>query len=252
MVRAKKHLGQHFLRDLDIAEKIVGLLDVQDGASIVELGPGEGVLTDFILGKTESLTLVEIDDESVAHLEMKYGKKGPRILNTDFLKVDFSDISKDDFNLIGNFPYNISSQIMFRVFENKDQVNQVVGMFQKEVAQRLTADPGTKNYGILSVLLQFYYDVAYCFDVPAHVFDPPPKVTSGVINIKRNDRKSLPLLDEKIKKIVKLAFGQRRKTLRNSLKSLLQDRALPEQFQMKRPEQLSCDEFLELCLFLEG
>ncbi|MFT4662457.1 MAG: 16S rRNA (adenine1518-N6/adenine1519-N6)-dimethyltransferase [Patiriisocius sp.] len=253
MVKPKKHLGQHFLTDLVIAEKIVEALEVDSSSSVLEIGPGEGVLTDFLMAKKNiELTLIEIDPESIFHLNLNYINRDVKIIEGDFLKMDLDDIfAEKSLKIIGNFPYNISSQIMFKVFENRDQVIGLVGMFQKEVAKRIAAPPGSKTYGILSVLIQAYYSVEYILDVPPEVFNPPPKVHSGVIKLQRNDRSKLPMSDNDFKKIVKMAFGQRRKTLRNSLRGALGDKVLPEKFTMQRPEQLSVDDFLELAIFLK-
>jgi len=249
MVRAKKHLGQHFLTSLATAQAIVGLLS-ENEETVLEIGPGEGVLTDFLVERVGmNLHMVEIDTESVAHLREQYPASLDRIHETDFLKMDLRPLG-EKLSIIGNFPYNISSQILFRVFEERDRVTEVVGMFQKEVAKRVASGPGNKTYGILSVLLQAYYTIDYHITVPPEAFRPPPKVESGVIRLVRNKREGLPMDDKRFKSIVKTAFGQRRKTLRNSLKGLIGDNELPEEFSSKRPEQLGVDEFIRLAQWI--
>jgi len=253
MVKPKKHLGQHFLTDLGIAKSIVDFVELDEVKEVLEIGPGEGVLTDFLIEKEGiDLAMIDLDEESIFHLQLKYLSRDAKIISGDFLQQNMSDIFRDKFQIIGNFPYNISSQIMFKIFENKETITAMVGMFQKEVAKRIAAGPGSKVYGILSVLIQLYYDVSYEFDVPPDVFNPPPKVHSGVIRLKRNNRVQLEMSDLEFKKVVKMAFGQRRKTLRNSLKTLIGDRELPETFQMQRPEQLSVEDFITLANFLKS
>ncbi|NNC82669.1 MAG: 16S rRNA (adenine(1518)-N(6)/adenine(1519)-N(6))-dimethyltransferase RsmA [Flavobacteriales bacterium] len=249
MVRAKKHLGQHFLRDEGIAKRIVSLLD-SDCRSALEIGPGTGVLTKYLLER-EALELhaVDLDTESIRYLQQHYPTLKERIYEADFLRMDLSMITPP-FCIIGNFPYNISSQILFRVLDLRDQVTQVVGMFQKEVAVRVTSGPGNKDYGILSVLLQAYYDAEYCFTVDEHVFDPPPKVKSGVLVLKRNEVEKLPCDEALFKKVVKTAFNQRRKTLRNSLRGMLGEKEIPEEFEMERPEQLGVEAFIRLTQYI--
>ena len=212
-VKAKKHLGQHFLKDLSIAEDIVNQLTIKEN-TILEIGPGMGVLTQFLVTKNIDLNVIEIDKESVFYLRLHYPEL--KIIEGDFLKLNLNTF-ENNISIIGNFPYNISSQILFKAFENRDKVTEVVGMFQKEVAERIASIKGKKK-GILSVLLQAFYDVEYCFEVDNYLFDPAPKVKSGVIKMKRNSRKKLEC-DEKIFiKMVKAGYNQRRKTLRNSLK----------------------------------
>lgn len=246
-VRAKKSLGQHFLKDLDAAKRIVdGLQPHGAYQKVLEIGPGMGVLTQFLVKKTEYQTsLIEIDQESVAYLRKNYLEfTGPRLIDGDFLRYPIENIfGEEKFGIVGNFPYFISTQIFFRVLEYKDQCVEIVGMLQKEVAVRLAAKPGNKDYGILSVLLQAYYDIEYLFSLGPEVFTPPPKVNSGVIRLVRNWDKKLECDPLKFKALVKMAFNQRRKTLRNALRSLqLPDHPLLS----KRAEQLGVAEFTEL------
>jgi 16S rRNA (adenine1518-N6/adenine1519-N6)-dimethyltransferase len=246
-VRAKKNLGQHFLNDLGAAQAIVDGLQ-PDGRykEVLEIGPGMGVLTQFLLKKTDYTThLIEIDTESVAYLRKNYLEfTGPRLIEGDFLRYPLEKIFEDrPFAIVGNFPYFISTQIFFRILDYKDQCVEVVGMLQKEVAVRLAAKPGNKDYGILSVLLQAYYDIEYLFSLGPEVFTPPPKVNSGVIRLKRNFDKKLDCDPKKFKSLVKMAFNQRRKTLRNALRAV----QLPEHpLLSKRAEQLSVADFVEL------
>ncbi len=246
-VRAKKSLGQHFLNDFNAAEGILDVL-VPNGAyqKVLEIGTGMGVLTQFLVKKTEYQTfLIEIDLESVAYLRKNYLEfTGPRLIDGDFLRYPLETIfGEEKFAIVGNFPYFISTQIFFRILEYKDQCVEVVGMLQKEVAIRLAAKPGTKDYGILSVLLQAYYDIEYLFSLGPEVFTPPPKVNSGVIRLVRNWDKKLDCDPAKFKSLVKMAFNQRRKTLRNALRALqLPDHPLLN----KRAEQLGVGEFTEL------
>ena len=217
-VRAKKHLGQHFLNDLRIASDITTLLS-KNTKNVIEIGPGMGILTQFLLKKDYKTQVVEIDRESVSYLRRNYPNLN--IHDGDFLKINLKEKYPFSFALIGNFPYNISSQILFKVFENKDQIPEIVGMFQKEVAERIVCKKGKKK-GILSVLLQVFYDIEYCFTVNEDVFIPPPKVKSGVIKLTRNNREHLPVDEKKFKQIVKAAFNQKRKTLHLS-ESFLQN-----------------------------
>lgn len=246
-VRAKKRLGQHFLTDMGIAQDIVDALSPQT-ARVLEIGPGMGVLTQFLLQK-ENLEVhaVELDEESVAYLRQHYPALGPRLYSMDFLKADLTSLIEPPFSIIGNFPYNISSQILFRVLDYREQIPEVVGMFQKEVAVRIASKPGNRDYGILSVLLQAYYDIEYLFTVEEYVFNPPPKVKSAVIRLKRNGCKQLPCNEDLWKQLIKTAFNQRRKTLRNSLKNVVFEDGFTENaiFQ-KRPEQLGVDDFVFL------
>ena len=217
-VRAKKHLGQHFLTDEDICQRIVNSLTKHGGyESVVEVGPGAGAITKYLVEKDYDFSVAEIDDESIEYLSKEF----PELIihSEDFLQMNLQAIAKDDkLAVIGNFPYNISSQIMFKVYDERAIIPEVVGMFQKEVAERIAEKPGSKKYGILSVLIQAYYDVEYLFTVDEHVFDPPPKVKSGVIRLKRNNIEALDCDEKFFKVVVKTAFGMRRKTLRNSLK----------------------------------
>lgn len=246
MVKPKKHLGQHFLKDesicLDIANALTGHGHYK---KVVEVGPGTGALTKFLLEKKEFDTyVVEIDRESVAYLKEHYPDL--KILEESFLNIDFNKFGEGNIAVIGNFPYNISSQILFKVLEERNRVPEVVGMFQKEVAQRIAEKPGTKTYGILSVLLQAYYDIEYLFTVDEDVFDPPPKVKSGVIRLVRNATEKLPCDEKKFKQVVKMAFNQRRKTIRNSIKPLLGGIDTSDPIFQERPEQLGVDEFVRL------
>ena len=246
-VKAKKHLGQHFLRDDNIAIKIVQSLDKSLSNSLIEIGPGTGVLTKFLINENYNLKLIEIDSESVNYLVSILKFDSDNILEGDFLKMRIDNIFNNQFSIIGNFPYNISTQIIFKVLENKNLVVQVVGMFQKEVAERICEKKGTKKYGILSVLTQAYYNVDYLFEVPPSVFNPPPKVQSAVIKLIRIDNISKNYNEELFYKIVKLSFQQRRKTLRNSLKIFNIPLNLREDaiFGL-RPEQLSVSDFINL------
>lgn len=254
-IRAKKHLGQHFLNDENIAKKIVdALLECNNGLPVVEVGPGTGVLTKYLIPELkDNFFALDVDRDSVPYLKEQYPQSAEQIYLADFLEFDFSTIIKDNFNVIGNFPYNISSQIMFKVLENRNNVDCVVGMFQKEVAQRIAEKPGSKVYGILSVFLQAFYDIEYLFTVNENAFTPPPKVKSAVIRLKRNQRKSLTCNEELFIKIIKATFNQRRKTIRNSIRAVVNipDEELTPLFQ-KRPEQLSVEQFIELTGFVEG
>lgn len=248
-VKPKKALGQHFLTDLTVAERIAATLDEFAGMPVVEVGPGMGVLTQFLLPKHPDLTVVELDGESVDYLRANMPQLGERILAEDFLKLDLGSLFPGkDFCVIGNYPYNISSQIFFHVLEWKDRVRCCSGMLQKEVAERLAAPPGTKARGILSVLLQAWYDVEYLFTVDENVFNPPPKVKSGVVKLVRNSVTDLGCDPALFKTVVKTTFGMRRKTLRNSVRSLLPaGRDLGDNALMAlRPEQLSVAQFVEL------
>ena len=247
-VRAKKNLGQHFLKDQTIAKQIVDSLKAESLKQVLEVGPGMGVLTQYLLqNKSFETFAVEIDRESVDYLNIHYPELKERIISHDFLNLNLHDYFKEPFALIGNFPYNISSQIFFKVLEYKDQIPEVVGMLQKEVAERLAAPPGSKTYGILSVFLQAYYDIEYLFTVNEDVFNPPPKVKSGVIRVTRNTIKSLDCDEKLFKSVVKMAFNQRRKTMRNSLKSMINtDELKSNPIFNKRPEQLGVDEFVKL------
>lgn len=244
-VRAKKNLGQHFLNDKNIAKRIVDSLQTNGISRVLEIGPGMGVLTQFLIQNTNYETsVVEIDRESVEYLEKHYPELKERIISADFLRLRLDNYFQERFAIIGNFPYNISSQIFFKVLDYRNQIPEVVGMLQKEVAERLAAGPGSKTYGILSVLLQAYYHIEYLFTVHENVFTPPPKVKSGVIRLTRNERTHLDCDEKLFTSIVKMAFNQRRKTMRNSLKSMIKgDELKANPIFDKRPEQLSVAEF---------
>ncbi|HEY2583606.1 MAG TPA: 16S rRNA (adenine(1518)-N(6)/adenine(1519)-N(6))-dimethyltransferase RsmA [Mucilaginibacter sp.] len=249
VVRAKKHLGQHFLTDKNIAEKIVGSLKHSDKyKQALEVGPGMGILSDILLQKSEfEVFLIDIDTESYQFLQKKYPQLGSRLINADFLEMDFTALFDGPIAIIGNFPYNISSQILFKVLDNRQQVVEVVGMFQKEVAERCTAKPGSKEYGILSVFLQAYYKVEYLFTVKAGVFNPPPKVLSAVIRLTRNDVAELNCNEKLFWQVVKAGFNQRRKTLRNALSSLInKEKMADEPLLDLRAERLSVTDFVSL------
>ncbi len=252
-VKPKKSLGQHFLTDLSVAERIADTLNDYNKYPTLEVGPGMGVLTQYLIEKGHDLTVVELDTESVEYLQRNFPQLNNRIISDDFLKLDLNQIYGDKkFNVIGNYPYNISSQIFFKVLDYRDQVICCSGMLQKEVAERIAAKPGSKTYGILSVLLQAWYDIEYLFTVSENVFNPPPKVKSGVIRLVRNNVTDLGCDEKKFKSIVKVSFGQRRKTLRNSLRSMAQDPTiLNDEIFNKRPEQLSVAEFIKLTQMLK-
>lgn len=254
-VRPKKALGQHFLTDESVAARIAATLDPWQGLPVLEVGPGMGVLTKYLLASGHDVKVAEIDGESIEYLRYHYPELAGRILDADFLKLDLAHLYPDGqkFCVIGNYPYNISSQIFFHVLDYKDQVTVCSGMLQREVAERLAAEPGTKARGILSVLLQAWYEVKYLFTVSENVFNPPPKVKSGVIIMTRNDVTSLGCDERLFKTVVKTTFGQRRKTIRNSVKSLLPPGApIPESPLMAmRPEQLTVSQFIDLTLLIE-
>lgn len=242
-VRAKKHLGQHFLKDENIAAKIAGSLS-PDAMNVLEIGPGTGVLTKYLIGKpTKSFKLIEIDRESISFLRNNYPELGDNLIEGDFLRINLQSIFTEPYSIIGNFPYNISSQIFFKILEHREQVIEVVGMIQQEVAQRMAAKEGSKTYGILSVLLQAWYDIEYLFFVPASVFIPPPKVTSAVIRLRRNQVHELGCDPVLFTRVVKTAFNQRRKTLHNALKPIA---SYQGRYSGKRAEQLSVADFIEL------
>jgi len=242
-VRAKKHLGQHFLNDENIAFNITELLN-NNTKNVVEIGAGMGVLTKFLVKNDYKTEVVEIDTESVFYLRINYPELC--IHEGDFLQLNLKNQYPYNFSLIGNFPYNISSQILFKVFENRDQIPEVIGMFQKEVAERIACEKGKKR-GILSVFLQTFYDIEYCFTVNEDVFTPPPKVKSGVIKLVRNNRKKLSVDEKKFKRVVKAGFNQKRKTLRNALKpfSLINESEIANLLPL-RAEQLTVDDFIKL------
>lgn len=264
-VRAKKALGQHFLTDQSIAENIVRALDTPC-RNVLEIGPGTGVLSQYLLRRDDiDLRMVEIDSESVEYLLSHFPAARGKVISGDFLKMDLQTVMGENFSIIGNFPYNISSQIFFRILDNRKAVPTVVCMVQKEVAQRVAEQPGSKTYGILSVLLQAWYDIEYLFSVGPGAFCPPPKVQSAVIRLRRNSRTGLGCDETLFKTIVKTSFGQRRKTLRNSLKPLIAAKATKENWDETaygrfvsspvfdlRPERLSVEDFISLTLMLSA
>lgn len=254
MVKPKKSLGQHFLTDLSIAEAIADTLASYKGMPVLEVGPGMGVLTRFLLDKGHDLTVVELDPESVEYLQEHFPELRDRIVAKDFLKLDLAQLYEGPFCVIGNYPYNISSQIFFKILDYKDRIPCCSGMIQKEVAERMAAPPGSKTYGILSVLLQAWYDIEYLFTVPEHVFNPPPKVKSAVIRMTRNQVDQLGCNERLFKQIVKTAFNQRRKTMRNSLRSLVgkECEVLSDPIFDERPERLSVERFIALTNLLES
>lgn len=249
-VKAKKALGQHFLTDLSVAQRIADTVGEYRGTHVLEVGPGMGVLTQYLIQAGHDLKVVELDTESVDYLKAVYTDElRDRIVAADFLKLDLKEVLGDgQMVIIGNYPYNISSQIFFKVLDYKDQVVCCSGMLQREVAQRIAAGPGSKTYGILSVLLQAWYEIEYLFTVDEHVFNPPPKVKSGVIKLVRNSVTDLGCDERLFKTVVKTAFGMRRKMLRSSLKSMFPAgcEALQHEIFTKRPEQLSVQQFVEL------
>ena len=249
-VRAKKYLGQHFLKDENIAQKIVNSLSHKDlYSNVLEIGPGMGVLTKYLINENSFKTYaIDIDTESITYLKEKYPQLKDTIIEGDFLKIDLGNYFSGYFAIIGNFPYNISSQILFKVLEHKNQIPEVVGMFQKEVAQRIASKHGSKEYGILSVLLQAFYEINYLFTVNEQVFSPPPKVKSAVIQLVRNKTTNIGCDEKLFFDVVKTAFNQRRKMLRNGLSKF----NLPEnKFLTQRAEQLSVADFIELTKLVE-
>lgn len=248
-VRAKKHLGQHFLNDKNAAQRIVDALTPSLGFNqVLEVGPGMGVLSDFLLQNTNYETfLIDVDDESIEFLADKYPELGNRLIHGDFLNLDFGQYFGDKMAVIGNFPYNISSQILFKILEERQRVVEMVGMFQKEVAERCVAKPGNKEYGILSVFLQAYYDVSYLFTVKAGAFNPPPKVLSGVMRMVRNDKESLDCDEKLFWRVVKAGFNQRRKTLRNALSGVIPKEQMSDSpLYELRAERLDVNDFVQL------
>ena len=249
-VKPKKHLGQHFLIDEKISERISNAISKSKKINLLEIGPGTGALTKFLLHENIDLISYELDIESITYLKNTF----PTLIvyNEDILKTDWTKIFKGNYSVTGNFPYNISSQILFKIYENRTIINEMVGMFQKEVAERVCSGPGTKKYGILSVLIQAYYDVEYLFTVNEEVFNPPPKVKSGVIKITRNNIIKLDCDEKLFFRVVKAIFNQRRKMARNSLKSLLGDKKIDHILLTKRPEELSIENFTEITKMIES
>ncbi len=247
-VKAKKHLGQHFLKDESIARDIADALTLNGYTKVLEIGPGMGVLTKYLLDKPIETYVIEIDTESVEYLTAHYPKLHGKIISEDFLKYHIAkDFGDDPFAIIGNFPYNISTQIVFRTLELRERIPEFAGMFQKEVAQRICEKKGSKAYGILSVLVQAFYEAEYLFTVDEHVFNPPPKVKSGVLRLIRKENYHLPVDEKLFFAVVKMAFNQRRKTLRNSLKTYnLSDNLKEDTIFDLRPEQLSVEQFIDL------
>lgn len=252
-VRAKKHLGQHFLKDLNIAQKIADTLTLEGYKNVLEIGPGTGVLTQFLLKKDIQLVALDLDGESIAYLKSHFQHEHLKIVEADFLKIDATSFFGDEqFAVTGNFPYNISSQIVFKTLEWRSQIPEFTGMFQKEVARRICEKEGSKTYGILSVLTQAFYDAEYLFSVSPKVFNPPPKVDSGVIRLRRKENFNLPCSEKLFFSIVKTAFQQRRKTLRNSLKSFnLSEKLKEDTIFALRPEQLAVEQFISLTQKIE-
>lgn len=253
-VKAKKYLGQHFLTDKNICKKIANTYSGHRGCNrILEIGPGMGAITEYFLADKRDLTVMEIDTESIFYLRGHYPDLKGKIINADFLRADLNAVmGTEPFGVVGNFPYNISSQILFKCLEYRNQIPEIMGMFQKEVALRVAEKPGTKQYGIISVILQAFYDIEYCFTVDEHVFNPPPKVKSGVIRLTRNDRATLDCDETLFIQVVKMAFNQRRKTIRNSIKQMIGGREIEHPYLALRPEVLSVDQFVELTLLVQG
>ncbi|HDP55005.1 MAG TPA: 16S rRNA (adenine(1518)-N(6)/adenine(1519)-N(6))-dimethyltransferase RsmA [Bacteroidetes bacterium] len=252
LVRPKKQLGQHFLTDKSIAQRIVDSLDATNADAILEIGPGMGVLTEPLLAKFgEKLFAADVDGESVKYLSINIPQLKDRLLHADFLSYDLNQISTGKIAIIGNFPYNISSQIFFKVIENRESITEVVGMVQREVGQRICEPPGSKTYGILSVMLQAYFDIKYLFTVSEGVFTPPPKVKSAVIRLTRNNISQLGCNEQLFLKVIKAGFNQRRKTLRNSIQAVFGNITKPHPLFDKRPEQLGVSQFIELTNHIE-
>lgn len=246
-VRPKKHLGQHFLTDLNIAQNIAGALTGVDYQDVLEVGPGMGVLTQYLLQTKHTIHAIEVDNESVDYLNTNFPKLVPNLIFGDFLKCNLAKDFPSPLAIIGNFPYNISSQILFKTIENRKQIPEFVGMFQKEVAERICEPPGSKAYGILSVLTQSFYDTEYLFNVNRFVFDPPPKVASAVLRLRRKETIDLNCDERLYFRVVKTAFQQRRKTLRNSLKIFSLSTNLKEDTIFgERPEQLGVSDFVRI------
>ena len=247
LIQPKKHLGQHFLKDNNIAKKIVESINLNNNKNVLEIGPGTGVLTSFLETIPGiNLKLVEIDRESVEHLTTHFPALANNIIYKDILSLDLTGLFNENFNVIGNFPYNISSPIFFKILEARDKINQVICMVQREVAQRICANPGNKTYGILSVLLQAFFKTDYLFTVSENVFYPPPKVKSAEMRLERIKNKELGCDYELFFRIVKASFNQRRKIIRNSLKSILLNLKIEDDIVLKRPEELSVTQFVYL------
>lgn len=251
MVDAKKYLGQHFLRNEEVCKSIAyGMKDYQVHEKLVEVGPGTGAITKYILELDPKMAVIEVDGESITYLRNEYPEL--KIIDFNFLKLDLNKVNDGkSFGLFGNFPYFLSSQILTKIFDNKELIDECVGMFQKEVAEKVIATPGNKNYGITAVLLQTFYSAEYLFTVDAKEFDPPPSVQSGVIRLIKKSDSPKDLDISLFKQVVKLGFNQRRKTLRNSLKSILPEEVKEEDIFNQRPEQLSVSQFLEICEMIE-
>jgi len=249
-VKPKKSLGQHFLTDMNIAKKITSSLSGTGYVALIEIGPGTGVLTQYLLNSSCPFYAYEIDKESIAFLKKNF-QSDDFIIEGNFLKQDLTSLPQP-FAIIGNFPYNISSQIFFKILENRNSISEVVCMVQKEVAERIASPHGNKTYGILSVFLQTFFDISYMFTVHEHCFRPSPKVKSAVIRLKRNERKSIDCDPKLFFRIVKQSFNQRRKTLRNSLKNICLNLRENDKFGNKRPEQLNVEEFIELTRVIES
>lgn len=244
-VKAKKHLGQHFLTDENIARNIVEAMDFTGIAAVLEVGPGMGVLTKYLLNKDVPLLLAEIDTESISYLQQNYLLITEKNFVGDFLKMDFATLPEGQIGIIGNFPYNISSQILFQILDHQNLIPEVVGMFQKEVAERVAAQPRTKAYGILSVLIQAFYSTEYLFTVHENVFNPPPKVKSGVIRMKREPKEGVTEVETELKKLVKTGFNQRRKKLSNALKpASIPEALLQHPFMDQRAEELTIEQWI--------
>lgn len=254
-VQPKKHLGQHFLIDKNISRKIVATFSGFQGVkNVLEIGPGKGAITQFFLDKSDiNLHVIELDTESIEYLKTHFPKLEGKIHKADFLKLDLNVVFGDHpFAVVGNFPYNISSEILFKCLEYRNQIPEIMGMFQRELAERVAQSPGSKQYGILSVMLQTYYDIEHCFTVSESVFNPPPKVKSSVIRCTRNHRKELPVDENLHEKVVKATFNQRRKTIRNGLKGIVDVQLLPDHpFLKQRAEKLTVKDFIELTSLVE-
>jgi len=250
-IQAKKNLGQHFLKDKDIAASIAGSLSGEGYECVLEVGPGMGILTQYLIErKFPDFRVIEIDNESYHYLKENF-RQLKEIIRGDFLKMDIGSYFTGKLAIVGNFPYNISTQILFKSLENRDRVAEICGMFQKEVAERICAPPGSRTYGILSVLMQAYFSAEYLFTVPEHVFSPPPKVKSGVIRLKRNNVSMLGCNEELFFKVVKASFNQRRKTLRNSIRAVFTLVNEDNEYFRLRPEQLSVEKFISLTNWIE-